>query len=373
MIGIKCKYCGKELEITEALEHQISEQTLAVEREKHAKEVEEVKRSAQETALMKAKSEIEVQMKSLQDAADEAKERNRKLMDELTDLTKALRTAKQEKDEAKLEMEKKLLAEEDRIRTESRKKTEDEHRLKDAEKDKKLQEALRVNEELRQKLEQGSQQTQGEVLELELESLLRREFPEDRISEVKKGERGADINEIVVDKLGRDCGVILWETKNAQWSEAWVKKLKEDQRNAHAQLCVLVSKHVPEDINTFAYRDGVWVTTPAAALGLALALRFDLIHVYHERVASTGKNEKMEVLYQYLRSVEFSHRIEAIVEAFNNMQEDLEKEKRWFGLKWARQEKELRKIIDNTHGVYGELQAVTGRELQEIKLLETTN
>src|SRR3954449_6033498 len=49
---------------------------------------------------------------------------------------------------------------------------------------------------------------------------------------------------------------------------------------------------------------------------------------------------------------------------------DVEREKRWMETKWARQEKEIRKIIDSTQGIYGNLQAVTGRSLPTIAALE---
>jgi len=363
---IKCKNCGQELEITEAIEHQIIEAALVSEREKHRKELDEIQKKADATA----RTEMETVVKRLQQDAAGEKERNKKLQEQLLELTNELRKARQEKDDAKLEMQKQLVAEESKIREETRKKSDEEHRLKDAEKDKKLQDAIRVNEELRRKLEQGSQQTQGEVLELELEELLGKEFPEDKVTEIKKGERGADVNQTVIDKLGRECGSILWESKNAQWSDGWLKKLREDQRAAKAQLSVLVVANPPDSVETYTYLEGVWVTTRQLVVPLAFALRFDLIHLHQEKLSNVGKNEKMEVLYQYLRSAEFRHRIEAVVEAFNNLQLDIEKEKRWFTVKWARQEKELRKIIDNTHGIYGELQAVTGRELQQIKTLE---
>jgi hypothetical protein len=352
---IKCKHCGKDIEITEALEHQIGEQILKTQEEKHALELEAV--------MHKIKLETE-------NVILEEKERNKKLQEEQLELIKEMRKIRQEREDEKLLMEKRIAEEEEKIRLDTRKRADEDHQLKDAEKDKKMTDMLKELEELKRKLQQGSQQTQGEALELMLEQILQREFPDDKIIEVKKGERGADITQVVVDKLGRECGAILWESKNAQWSDGWAKKLREDQRLSKADLAVLVSVNLPSDIEGFVYRDGVWITSPKLIVCLAFALRFDLVHVQHERLSAVGKNEKMEVLYQYLRSTEFRHRIEAIVEAFNNLQEDIEKEKRWFGLKWARQEKELRKIIDNTHGMYGELQAVTGRQLQEIKPLE---
>jgi hypothetical protein len=208
------------------------------------------------------------------------------------------------------------------------------------------------------------------VLELELEALLKKEFPNDIISEVKKGQRGADVVQTVVDKNGQTCGVILWESKNAQWQEPWIKKLRENLREAKAQLGILVATNYPKDIGLFKYRDGVWITGREAMINLASALRFDLIHVRQVKQLNVGKNEKMEIMWEYVTGTEFINRIGAIVESYTNLQLDIEREKRWFTLKWARQEKEIRKVIDSTHGVYGELQAVSGRGLQTIKQLE---
>lgn len=198
----------------------------------------------------------------------------------------------------------------------------------------------------------------------------KKEFSDDDISEVKKGQRGADVVQKVIDKKGRSCGIILWESKNAKWSESWLAKLRSDQREAKAQLAVLVVANPPKGLDTFTYRDGIWITSRKLIVGLAQALRFDLIHIHHEKLLGVGKNEKMEVLYQYLTGTEFRHRVEAIAEAFTNLQTDIEREKRWFNTKWARQEKEIRKIVDSTHGMYGDLQAVTGRALRKIKNLE---
>lgn len=227
-----------------------------------------------------------------------------------------------------------------------------------------------MNEELKKKLEQGSQQTQGEVLELEIEEVLRKEFPNDEIKEVAKGVRGADIVQVVKDKMGKTCGLILWESKNAKWSDTWLSKLKEDQRAAKADIAVLVSENLPEGIKNFSYKAGVWVSSRQTFAALASALRISLHQVFTTKQSAVGKNEKMEVLYEYLSGVEFRHRVEGIVEAFSEMQEDIEREKRWFTAKWSKQEKSLRKVMDQTHGMYGELESMMGKSLEPIKSLE---
>jgi len=362
---IKCKNCGAEIEVSEALTHQIEEQVLVTLETKHKNELEEARKSAGKEAI----KEFEQKLAHLQKEKEEEGERSKKLLQQIDELLDVTRKLRQKDEEREIEMKKKLALEEEKIKKESREKTEEEHRLKDLEKENKLQGALKQIEELKAKMQQGSQQTQGEALELELETRLRSEFPADEIAEVKKGQRGADISQTVIDKLGRNCGMILWESKNAQWSDMWLSKLKEDQRQAKADLAVLVSVNLPGNTEGFSYKDGVWICSWKSFVPLALALRFNLVSVFHARRSSEGKDEKMKMLYSYLTGPEFRHRVEGIVDAFSNLQEELEREKRWFSVKWARQEKEIRKVIDHTHGMVGDLQGVIGNALPEIKVL----
>jgi hypothetical protein len=352
---IKCPKCGHKFEASEALTHQIEEQVLASIKSEHKLELEEVKKEA-----------LEISTKRI----DEEKDRNRKLTSQIDELLGEIRKLREKDEDREIEMKRKLIEEEDKIRNDTRKKAAEEHEFKDLEKEKIISDLKKSLEEMKRKAEQGSQQSQGEILELEFESKLRSEFPDDIVSEVKKGQRGADAVQEVIDKNGKNCGTILWENKNAQWSEGWIGKLKEDQRQAKADLAVLVSVNLPDKTEVFTYKDGVWICSIRAYLPLAKSLRYALIRVAYERTSSEGKDEKMKVLYNYLTGNEFRQRIEGIVESFTNLQEELEKEKRWFSVKWARQEKEIRKVIDHTHGMYGDLQGVIGKSLPEIKSLE---
>lgn len=369
-MNFKCKNCGSENEISEALKNQVTEQVLVAERTKHQIELEETRKAVAEKAQQKLKAEYESVVKELRESSTEERDRNRKLLLQLEDLSTEMRQLRRKDEERELEMKRKIADEEEKIRIEARKKVLDEQELKDKEKDKKLSDALKQIEEMKMKIQQGSQQTQGEVLELELEELLRKEFPLDTISEVKKGQRGADIMQEVVDRNGKNCGTILWESKNGKWTATWIDKLKDDQRSANAHIAVLVVTEPPEGLESFMYKDGIWVVTRTMATALALALRYNLVKLNFEKLAHTGKNEKMEVLYSYITSVDFRHRIEAIIDTFASMQEEIEREKRWFTTKWARQEKQLRRIVDNTHGLYGDLQGVVGKSLPEIEMLQ---
>ncbi len=369
---IRCPKCGESFEPSEAFRHQMQEEIVEREKNKHEIELKILKEETEKKITEKIRLEQEEATKQLKRDSLEEKERNKRLLKQLEELTEDLRKLRRRDEERELEMKKKMADEEEKIRADARKKTLEEHELKDRESAKNLQDALKQVEELKAQMQRGSQQAQGESLELELEESLKREFPVDGIEEVKKGQRGADILQRVVDKRGHDCGTILWESKNAQWSNQWIGKLKEDQRQAKAHIAVLVVTDPPDKLTTFQYTDGVWVVVRTMAMPLALALRYNLVSVNFEKLANTGKSEKMEDLYTYITSIEFKQRIEAIGEAFGSMQEEVEREKRWFQTKWARQEKQLRRVIDNTHGMYGDLQGVV-RSLPDLKTLELSD
>jgi hypothetical protein len=242
--------------------------------------------------------------------------------------------------------------------------------LKLAEKEKQIQDAKKVNDELKRKLEQGSQQAQGEVLELQLEELLRSAFPRDQIEPVPKGCNGADIVQTVISRSGRACGTILWESKRTKaFSDGWLQKLKDDQRKLTAEIAVLVTEALPKDCSTFVYTNDIWVSNLQCALSLAMAIRMQLINLAVARAAADGAKQKSEILYEYVSSTQFRQRVEAIAEAFIGMQSGLQEEKRAAQKQWAKREKQIEQVISNTAGMYGELQALTG--LSDIPALTT--
>lgn len=368
---IICPNCAAQIPLSQAIRGRIEDTILKVERDKHRIELEQMKKNTVERAKALVKDQYEGHLKSMKEDAEEQRTINKKQQEQLVEFNKQVRQMLQEQDTQKLEMERKLTEAQAQIREDAKKQMAEEHRLKDMEKDKKLQEAIHMNSELSRKLEQGSQQTQGEVLELDLELRLREEFPFDEITEVRKGQRGADIVQLVKSMQGVACGTILWETKNGTWQPSWVAKFKQDIREANANIGILVSYQTTQEIGELKQVDGsVWVVRPAIATRLAVALRTTLLQIDSIQRSSAGKDEQMEVLYKYLVGPEFKHRIEAIVESYSHLQGEIEKEKRWYTLKWAREEKAVRSVIDNTLGMYGDLQGVTNRALPAIKNLE---
>jgi len=271
---------------------------------------------------------------------------------------------------AELRLQKSLDEERRKITEEAGRRAAEDHRLKDREKDKQLADMRAQIEDLRRKAEQGSQQTQGEVLELELEQMLRSHFPADSIEPVAKGVRGADLVQRVASPSGKPCGTILWESKRTKaWSDGWIEKLKDDLRDAKADLGIIVSTALPKDAKRIDLVEGIWVCDFQSCLGLATALRVHLIQLAQARAALTGKGEKMELLYQYLSGPQFRQRIEAIVESFQAMKEDLDAEKRAMDKIWSKREKQIQRVLHGTAGMYGDLQGL-GAALPQNKLLE---
>jgi hypothetical protein len=229
----------------------------------------------------------------------------------------------------------------------------------------------RTIEELKRKAEQGSQQSQGEVLELELEELLRGRFPTDLIEPVAKGELGADVIQQVNGAVGQPAGIVLWETKRTKaWSDSWLAKLREDQRRCGADIALIISHALPKHIEHFDLMDGVWVAHPRCALPVAVALRQSLIELSSSRLVQQGQQTKMEQVYQYLTGNKFRQRIEAVVEKFNDMREDLDKERKFIGRQWAKRETQIVAVIESTVGMVGDLQAIAGKAMPEIASLE---
>lgn len=363
---IVCPHCHKPIPLTEALSHQVQEKYQQFYKKRLAEETGKIAESTRRDLEGKIKKEMELRMRDQQNESQELQVQNKKLHEQLLETHKLVRQIKIEKEQKDLEFEKKLSEEQERIRERVKKQTDEEYRLKILEQDKKLQDAMNMANEYKRKLEQGSQELQGEVLEREFEAVLKREFPFDEIKPIAKGVRGADIHQLTKNNHGALCGSVVWEFKRTRtWGGDWIQKLKEDQRSLKSEFAVMVSQVLPGEIKRFGMKDGIWITDYESFLGLAIALRQHLIGISSLKQSMVGKNEKMEVLYEYLSGVEFTQRVEAINEAFSAFQEDIEKEKRFFANKWAKQERSIRKVIDNTLGMRGDLESIMGKILPE--------
>ncbi len=363
----------KEKTLTDArrdLDQQVADQVagqLKTERARVA--AEEAKKARAASA-----NELDAKARELLELQDVLKVRDAKLAEAQkaqAELIKKQRELDDAHRELDLTVEKRVQEGLTEVRTLARREAEDGMKLKVAEKDQTITSMQQKIEELKQKAEQGSQQLQGEVLELELENLLRGKFPFDLIEPVPKGEFGGDALHRVNSQSGVPCGTILWESKRTRnWSDGWLPKLREDQRSAKAEVCVLVSQVLPKGVETFDLIDGVWITSPRVAIPVAIMLRQGLLQVSQTRALSDGLQTKTEMVYQYLTGPRFRQRVEAIVEAFSNMQDDLDKERKVIMKQWAKRQEQIERVMGAAVGMYGDLQGIAGKSIQEIEGLE---
>lgn len=363
----------KEKQVADAkrnLETQVADQVAAQLKSERTRVIEEESRKAKQAAA----NELESKARELTDLQEVLKVRDAKLAEAQqaqAELIKKQRELDDAKRELELTVEKRVQEGLGDVREKAKREAEEGLKLKVMEKDQTIASMQQKIEELKQKAEQGSQQLQGEVQELELENLLRVKFPFDSIEPVPKGEFGGDVLQRVVSQSGQQSGTILWESKRTKnWSDGWLTKLREDQRTAKAEISVIVSQVLPKGVESFDVVDGVWVASPRAAIPVATVLRHTLLQVSMARQVSEGQQTKTEMIYQYLTGPRFRHRVEAIVEAFSTMQEDLDKERKAIMKQWAKREEQIERVMGATVGMYGDLQGIAGKSLQEIQGLE---
>jgi len=401
---IKCQKCGAEIPLTQALTGQIEQSIkLKYEADSAAKD-KQVQAKLRE--INQQARELEERMEAIDEQVAEqvkakqrviAEKERKKILVEQAELTKALeeelqektkklhetqkqelelrkqqRQLEQEAKEMKLTVQRQIDEERKKIEEQAGKEAAEKEQLKLREKDDQLAAMKRQIDELKRKAEVGSQEAQGEALEGALQDVLQQTFPFDTFEEVKKGARGADIIQRVHNRTGKECGTILWESKNTKdFQKPWIEKLKKDQQDANASIAVIMSVALPKEIDSFGRYEGVWVSDYDSAMGLATALRQGLIDVARQKAITVGRDSIKDVVYSYITSQEFALHIKAVVNAYRQMQEDLETEKRSMTRIWKKREKQISTVLDNVTGMYGSIEGIVGNQkaLPEIETL----
>jgi len=365
---IVCPHCGKKLEITEALKHQIEDKVIFEIEKKHKEElVKERRRLEKELA-----DRVGMEIVDLKKQIIEKDRKVEELRSQELNLRQEKRKVEEKEKELELEMERRIDAE--RKKTEERvlRGFNEQQKLKDLEKDKVINDLKRALEEAQRKAQVGSQQLAGEVLELDLEGTLRDTFGDDVIEPVGKGVRGADVRQVVKSPKGFSCGVILWETKRTKaWSDSWIGKLKKDLRKEKANIPVIVSGVLPKGIeNGFGLKDGVWVVGYSFVLPLAILLRKNLLDVGFVKAVSSHRGKKADFLYEYITGHEFKQQVEAIIEVYKEMQEQIVKEKAAYERIWKAREGQITRLLTSTASIVGSIQGKVGQAAFEIGQLE---
>lgn len=405
--NITCPNCGTEIDVQDIISHQLEED---LKKEFNAKLADEKKKfNTQEAALKKEKEAFEKQKEKETELfnerlADKIKEEKAKLSadvkkklaeeqsEQFAELQKELNEKsaqikelnkskaeierlKREKDELKDSIEAetqqvlnaKLIEEKEKIR----KSEADKNELKLREYEKQIEDQKKLVEEMKRKQEQGSMQMQGEVQELAIEEWLMNNFPLDSISEIKKGARGADCLQTVNTRTKQNCGTIYYESKRTkEFQKGWIEKFKADLGEKGADLGVLVTDAMPSEMDRMGLKDGIWICTFEEFKGLCVVLRESVVQLSSAISSQENKGDKMSLLYDFLTSNEFKFQIEAIVEGFTQMKEDLESEKRSMQRIWKTREKQIEKVVTNTVNMYGSIKGIAGKAIGSVKALE---
>jgi hypothetical protein len=140
--------------------------------------------------------------------------------------------------------------------------------------------------------------------------------------------------------------------------------------SAKAEVALIVSQALPKEVETFGLIDGVWIAHPRCAIPVAVALRHSLVELASLRGAQAGQQTKMEQIYQYLIGPRFRQRVEGIIEKFEELKGDLDKERKFMNRVWAKRESQIQGVIETTVGMYGDLQGIAGKALPEIPSLD---
>lgn len=366
MQTIICPNCKTSIEITKALSDQVTEEVRKKEALEFEKKLQEVRIEEKKKFL----EENELKTKDARNKEKEMQERIEKLMQNLLAANEEKRNLKKKDEERELEAQKKLEEEIKKEKINIEKNIEEKNKFKILEKDQQLDAMKKTIEELQRKSQQGSQQSQGEVLELELENTLKKSFPTDSIEPVGKGISGSDIRQIVKTPMGNVCGVILWECKRTKaWSDGWITKLKEDMiKETEAAVAVIVSTILPEKAkNGMGLIDRVWVTNFSLTIPLAHLIRNTFLNVARQKKVMENSAKNADLLYEYITSFEFKQQIEYMLEVYQDMQLQIQKERNAFEKSWKIREAQTQKLLKSTASVVGSMQGKIGSSMSEIK------
>ncbi len=311
-----------------------------------------------------------VELESLKRENQEKHDAIKNMQKRELDLLKQQKQIIEEREALELQVERTLATERKAIEDKAREKEKEANFLKSQENEHLISSLKLQLENMQRKMEQGSMQVQGEVMEVELEKLLAQTFPFDEITPVGKGANGADILHKVRNHQMADCGTIIFESKRTKgFSLAWIEKLKADNRLHKGQIPVLVTEAFPPEMKQFGLKDGVWICSYHEAVALVTVLRHSLLSLYDQKVAGENKGDKQQMLYDYLTSHEFAHQIEFVLSGYRAMQETLDKEKRVTMKNWKVRQKQIEMMTQNTIDIYGSVKGIAGSSVKEIKEL----
>ncbi|WP_187928169.1 DUF2130 domain-containing protein [Helicobacter pylori] len=322
---------------------------------------------ARKNAFLEQQKGLELLQKELDEKSKQVQELHQKE----AEIERLKRENNEAESRLEAENEKKLNEKLDLEREKIEKALHEKNELKFKQQEEQLEMLRNELKNAQRKAELSSQQFQGEVQELAIEEFLRQKFPLDSVEEIKKGQRGGDCIQVVHTREFQNCGKIYYESKRTkEFQKAWVEKLKNDMREIGADVGVIVSEVLPKEMERMGLFDGVWVCSFEEFKGLSAVLREGVIQVSLAKKSQENKGDKVDLLYHYLTSSEFSMQVNAIIEGFEQLRADLESEKRAMARIWKSREKQIEKVFEGTINMYGSIKGIVGNAIGQVKVLE---
>lgn len=363
---IEAAFRKKELNI-QALEKQLKQKENEIEQQIQLKVKTESARKEREI-----KAQLTLDYEEQINLLSEENERGKKQV-QLLNRTKIeneqlKRRLDEQKDAIEAEFEKKMTEQLKEETANIKKKESERNELKLREKEEVINSMKEQMEEMKRRAEQGSMQLQGEVQELVIEETLKEMFPNDYITEVSKGMRGADAVHIVKNNRMVECGKIIYESKRTKrFSDDWIEKLKADALAANANISIIVTEAMPDGMEKIGFQDGVWICSFNDFKSIIIVLRESLIKIQEVYNAQSNKGDKMQMLYDYLTGNEFRMQIKAIEDGFKNLKLGYEREKNAMQKIWKEREKQLEGILINTNHFIGSIQGIAGSTIPQLQ------
>lgn len=396
---IKCPSCSEIIDLDklgeEKYKHMLEEQESKLREQQIAKEKEFEKTLEEKTNEMRkkavefAKEEAEkqrkkdaVEMDDLKNRLKEADNKQEEFQKQELEMRKKQRELEEKAKNQELDMarkmdeEKKKLSEEmaktqDEALEVKMKDIQEENRKKEMEMLKQQEQMKKTIDELKRKAEQGSQQIQGDIQEDDLKNAISQAFPIDNIEDVPTWIKWADLIQTVNNNLWQASWIIVWESKNTKsWVDAWIMKLKEDKLKVNGNIAILVTTVLPKGIKNFGMIDDIMVCLPEYVIAVSWILRDKLLSISKVETSLQWKDIKMEMLYKYLSSEEFSGKMNMMIDVFSNLKWGIDSERRAMEKNWKKREKDLERATFAVTGMYGELESLMGQALPGADKLE---
>lgn len=396
--NVKCPYCTNEIEIdsllVESFEQSIREQLNLELKQKHddlhaqqeeyanlMKQVMQKQASVEEIINTKVEQQLLQRHEKLKESitADVMKEKaeqiqlledtlvrkSKELIEANASKSKLIQLQAQlEEQEVKLELkyQEKLNQKLAEANESFRNQKNLEHDLRLKEKEELIQ---RLKEELdhsRRRIENSSQQLSGEALEKSVEEMLQLNFPDDSVIPIGKGVTGGD-SILVVMVNHQMIGKILFECKNTNnFSNQFITKVKEDAQREDCEIAVIVTRTMPKQLEgkKIGIIDNVWICQDIeTARSITFGLRFGLLQAHIATMHQDNKEDKKELLYQYLTSNSFVQLFEQILANFDSLEKTFSDEEKKLTALWKIRRAQLNKALQSVLNFYGEIKGIS--------------